>query len=220
MTPAELVLDRPDDRVRFVHGVAVPADSWPGSGPRTVRDGAGRLLGVGEARTSWFPQLNLSYSLGRLAQTRQADALFDLTPESDQLQSSFGLSLSLPALDNFFQNRADVTRAQVELEAREQALRQRRLLVEEAVRTQLIALRNQYETLQVKTRSVEIAEEALRLALEEYRLGTRTFEQLQETRTQEADARRQVIQARYGFVEALLALEEALGGPVRPGAEG
>lgn len=177
---------------------------------------SGARLGVREARTDWFPTLSVNYSLGRLAQTRQGEAFLDLSPESDQLQSSFGLTLSIPALNNYFQTSAGVTRAQVELDQQQEALREERLQVEETVRTQLIALDNQYRTLALATRSLEIAGEALRLAREEYRIGTRTFEQLQETVTGEADARRQVIQARYGFVEALLTLEEAVGAPLAP----
>ena len=48
------------------------------------------------------------------------------------------------------------------------------------MRSQLIALRNQGETLRLAQRSLAIAEEAVRLAREEVRIGTRTFEQLQD----------------------------------------
>ena len=137
-----------------------------------------------------------------------------------EAQSSFSVFLSLPALENYFQDRADVARAQVELENQELGLRERRLTVEQQVRTELINLRNQHQSLELATRSLSIAGETVRLAREEYRLGTRTFEQLQEAVGQEADARRQVIQARYGFVDALLTLEEAVGQPLAPSATG
>lgn len=172
---------------------------------------SGARVGVREARQDWFPQLNANFNYGRLAQTQEADALLDLRPEENEWQSSFSLSLSLPALNNFFGTRADQARARVEVIQQEETLRERRLQVEEQVRTQLIELRNQYQSLQLATRSLDIAGEAVRLAREEYRLGTRTFEQVQEVVTQEADARRQVIQARFGFVDALLTLEEAVG---------
>lgn len=171
----------------------------------------GARVGAREARQDWFPQLNMSFDYGRLAQTQEADALLDLQPEESEWQSSFSVALSLPALNNFFGTRAEQARARVDVVRQEETLRERRLQVEEQVRAQLIELTNQFESLRLAARSLEIAGEAVRLAREEYRLGTRTFEQLQEAVTQEADARRQVIQARFGFADALLTLEEAVG---------
>jgi outer membrane protein TolC len=179
---------------------------------------AGARLGVREARQSWYPNLNLAFDYGRLAQTREAEAFLDFTPQSAEWQSSFSVFISLPVLNNFFGDRAEQARAQVEVDRQELALRDRRLQVEETVRTQLITLRNQFQSLSLAQRSLEIAGEAVALAREEYRLGTRTFEQLQEAVTQLADARRQVIQTRYTFVDALLTLEEAVGQRVAPGS--
>jgi outer membrane protein len=181
---------------------------------------SGARLGVSEARQDWWPTLNLSFDYGRFAQTREADALMDLTPEEADWRSSFSAFLSVPAFNNFLQTRASVTRAQVELDNQEFNLQERRLAVEQEVRTQLINLNNQHQLVALATRSLDIAGETVRLAREEYRLGTRTFEQLQEAVTQEADARRQVIQARYGFVDALLALEEAVGQRLGPSVTG
>jgi outer membrane protein len=181
---------------------------------------AGARLGVREARRSWYPVLNLAFDYGRLAQTREADAVLDLGPDPSEMQSSFSIFLSVPAFNSFFQNRAEQARASVELDNSREALRERRLEVESQVRTEVINLDNAYRSLGLASRSLEIAGEAVRLAREEYRLGTRTFEQLQETVTQEADARRQVIQARFAFMDALLALEEAVGERVGPGGVG
>jgi outer membrane protein TolC len=179
---------------------------------------AGARLGVREARQNWYPNLNLAFDYGRLAQTREAEAFLDFTPQSAEWQSSFSVFISLPVLNNFFGDRAEQAQAQVEVDRQELALRDRRLQVEETVRTQLITLRNQFQSLSLAQRSLEIAGEAVTLAREEYRLGTRTFEQLQEAVTQLADARRQVIQTRYTFVDALLTLEEAVGQRVAPGS--
>jgi len=180
----------------------------------------GARLGVREARRSFFPTLNLAFDYGRLAQTREAEAFMDLKPDESEMQSSFSVFLTVPFLNSWFSNRADQARASVEVDAQEDALRERRLEVERTVRTELINLDNAFRSLTLATRSMEIAGEAVRLAREEYRLGTRTFEQIQETVTQEADARRSVIQARFAFVDALLALEEAVGMRVAPGGTG
>ncbi|MEX0837427.1 MAG: TolC family protein, partial [Gemmatimonadota bacterium] len=118
--------------------------------------------------------------------------------------------------NGFFQKRRAAAEASVELDNRQEADREARLEVEEAVRVARLELENQWETLRLAERSHEIAEEALRLAREEYRLGTRSFEDLRSSFDQEAETRRQVIAARYGFVDALLDLEAAVGEPVGP----
>lgn len=177
---------------------------------------SGAQLGVSEAKESWFPTLGVSFDYGRLAQTRRSDAFLDFSPEPNDWQSSFSIFLGLPVLENFFQDRAELAQAQVELDAQEEQLRERRLEVDRTVRTEWINLNNQYQSLQLARRSFDIAGEAVRLAREEYRLGTRTFEQLQESVTAQADAARQAIQARYGFVDAYLALEEAMGRRLPP----
>jgi outer membrane protein len=177
---------------------------------------SGAELGVTEANESWFPTLAFQFNYGRLAQTVRSEAFLDFTPEPNDWQSSFNISLGVPVLENFFQDRAALAQAQVELDNQEENLRELRLEVDRTVRTEWINLNNQYQSLQLARRSFEIAEEAVRLAREEYRLGTRTFEQLQESVTSQADAARQVIQARYGFVDAYLALEEAMGRRLPP----
>ena len=177
---------------------------------------SGAELGVSEANESWFPTLTVNYNYGRLAQTVRSDAFFDLTPEPNDWQSAFQIRLGVPLLENFFQDRATLAQAQVELDAREEDLRKERLEIDRTVRTEWINLNNQYQSLQLARRSFEIAQEAVRLAREEYRLGTRTFEQVQESVDQGAEAARQVIQARYGFVDAYLALEAAMGRRLPP----
>ncbi len=184
------------------------------------------VAGVDEARVGvasagqWkWPTINLRYNWGPFLQTRESDAFFSFGLE-DRVQSSFSASLSIPFLNDYFGSTAAEAQAKVTLDNQQETLDETRLQTEQEVRSQLINLRDQGETLRLATRSVEIAEDALRLAREEYRLGTRTFEQLQDAVEQEATGRRQVIQARYGFVDALIALETAVGGPVRPAAGG
>ena len=170
--------------------------------------------GVKESRTNWWPSLSASYIYGRYAQTQGQGALFDFTPENDT-QSSFGIQLSLPFFGDYFQNKASIARAVVDLDNADEDLRRTRLAVAEEVRSAILTLRNQYESYQLAQRSFAIAEEALRLAREEYRLGTRTFEQLRESIDSEADARRQVIEADFGFQDGLVTLDEAVGAPLR-----
>ena len=179
--------------------------------------------GLKESRTLWWPSLSASYTFGRFAQTRGRSALFDLTPKNDT-RSSFQLALSVPFFNNFFQNKASIARANVDLDNADEELRNTRLAAAEQVRVAVLTLRNEYESHSLAQRSLDIAQEALRLAREEYRLGTRTFEQLRESVNAEAEARRQVVEADYGFTDGLMTLEEAVGttidgSPAGSGAE-
>jgi outer membrane protein len=176
-------------------------------------------LGLSEQKNAWWPQLAMGISVSRQAQTPQSKSLFDVTFNED-LDSRFYLQLSVPMFNGFFRNREATERASVDLDNRREAERDTRLRIEETVRSQLLELGNQWESLRLADRSLEIAGEALRLAREEYRLGTRSFEDLRSSFEKEAETRRQVISARHGFVDALLSLEEAVGVRVRASGAG
>lgn len=185
---------------------------------RSQVDGA--RLGREEAGSYKWPTLSASYNLSRFVQTRETDALLDLGYDPDQVQSSFQLQLSVPFLNNYFQNRYSEVQAEVQLANQRETLRQQELEVERSVRESLINLRNLYESYRLALRSQDIAQRATELAREEYRLGARTFQELQQTVEQEGTARRQVIQARFAFFDAVVALESAVGGAVPQDAGG
>lgn len=172
-------------------------------------------LGVSEAKASRWPNLILSYQLGRQTYQQENGGLFDLTHDPNDLYNSFSVRFSLPYLNNYFQNRQQEVQAEVALRNQRESMKETRLRVEREVRAQLIELRNQYAALQGSQRRLDIAEEALRLRREEYRLGTADFDQLQDQVDTERTARRDLITARYTFVNALLDLEDAVGAPVR-----
>lgn len=168
-----------------------------------------------EQRNAWWPEVAFGIDVYRRAQANAGSALFD--PGFDQdLESQFFARLSLPFLNNYFGDRERAERASIALRNERETDREARLEVGKTVRSAVLSLDNQWESLRLAERSREIAEEALRLAREEYRLGTRDFEDLRAAFDNEADTRRQVITARHAFVEALLRLEEAVGSSVRP----
>ncbi|MGD2067865.1 MAG: TolC family protein, partial [Gemmatimonadota bacterium] len=173
-----------------------------------------RRIGVSQAHNAWWPTLSFGYNIYRQAQTQESDALFDVSWDED-LDQRFYAQLTVPFFNDYFGNRRQIEQAEVDLDNSREQLRETRLQTEERVRTELLNLQNQYETLLLNRRSLEIAEEALELAREEYRLGTLTFQELQQSVQDEADARRQVTTARFGFVGALLNLEDAVGVTVR-----
>lgn len=190
--------------------------------PRLRRAGVGvetAQLTTKEARTAWWPTLQLGVNVYRVAQMRETEALFDVSFD-ESMDSRFYAQLSFPMFNDFFRNRQRQVEAAVTLDNQREQERATRLGIEENVRGALLELRTQYESLRLAERSAEIAQEALRLAQEEYRIGTRTFEALRQSIDSEADTRRQVIRARHSFVDALLGLEEAVGVPVGPGGVG
>jgi outer membrane protein TolC len=168
-----------------------------------------------ESKRAWWPTLILNFQVARRARTDRGQALFDVSFDED-LDQQFYIGLQVPMFNDFFQNQQDTHRASIALSIRRAAERDTRLRVEESVRSALLELSNQYESLRLAERSNEIAQEALRLAREEYRIGTRTFEDLRQAIDAEATTRRQLIQGRYAFVDALLSLEEAVGARVTP----
>ncbi|MBW3535041.1 MAG: TolC family protein, partial [Gemmatimonadetes bacterium] len=183
------------------------------SPPVRAADAALGAAGVAldASRESWWPQLQASFDVGRQVQTRETEALFDFGGFGDQLYSQFRVSLSVPFFGDPFGNRVSAARAEVALDDRREALREARMQAEQSVRSSLVALRNQWETLRIAQRALDIAGRALEMAREEYRTGTRTFEALQTSIDLEGQAVRQVITARYGFLDALVTLEDLEG---------
>lgn len=172
-------------------------------------------VGMKESKRSWWPTLILNFQVARRARTDKGDALFDVTFNED-LDQQFYIGLQLPMFNDFFRNQQSIRQSSIAYINRSEAERDTRLRVQESVRSALLELSNQYESLRLAERSGEIAQEALRLAREEYRIGTRTFEDLRQAIDTEATTRRQLIQGRYAFVDALLSLEEAVGARVTP----
>lgn len=174
---------------------------------------------LAESKRAWWPRLFLSYNVARRVQTPQGEALFDVSFD-ERLDQRFGIGISIPMFTDYFGNQRSIHRSAVELRNTREEERAAELRTEQEVRSALLELENQHESLRLAERSAEIAAEALRLAREEYRLGSRSFEDLRSAFDREADTRRQVIQARHSFVDALLSLEEAVGVRIGPGGVG
>lgn len=167
-----------------------------------------------DASRLWWPRLSVGYLIGRRAQTRRTEALFDLSFDED-LDQRFSVGLSIPMFNSYFQNRQSQRQAAVAVQNQTEAERAARLELEQSVRGAHLALDYQWDNLSISERAAEIAAEALELAREEYRLGSSTFQDLRQSIDSEADARRQVIQARHAFARALLDLESAVGTRLR-----
>ena len=165
------------------------------------------------ARALRFPSIGGNYNYGRGTSLRDYDAFgqFDL-PNSGW---GFGISLSVPVF-NGFQTSGQIGTAAIEADNAREGLRQERLQLEQEVLSARIDLQNAYAGVQVATRSVEIARERLDQGQELYRNGTLDFTALQQMINALANAERGLVNAQNQFANALLALEEKVGGPVRP----
>ncbi len=171
-------------------------------------------LGVSEARAGWWPQITAGFDVYKQRFASEGDAIFDPSI-TGSLESQFFVQFSIPVLGGLFRQRMEQQRASVELANSREEDRAARLQLDEGIRGALLDLENEYASFRLANRSAEIAAEALRLAREEYRLGTRSFEDLRSSFELEADTRRQVITARHAFYDAFLALEQAVGVPLR-----
>lgn len=124
------------------------------------------------------------------------------------------LQVSIPLFSGF-QRRRQVEAARVAAEdARERrraAELERRTLVAEAV----LALQTAYKRVSLEERNAAAAVEQLRLARQRYRLGAGDFLELSRAEADHARANRDHLAAVYAFHEALVALEAAVGKPLR-----
>ena len=161
------------------------------------------------ARGSRWPTLSLSFGFNQRTFAQERDALFDLYPDQGRYGST-SMSLSIPLFSRF-QTQARVAEAEVGRGTAQENLRKTRLLLDETVRSRLIALQTAYQGYQIALRSREIAQERLNLAREQFRLGSRTFTELQRDIDDAANAEREVITQLFGFLEARVNLEETVG---------
>jgi len=202
--PSELAAGALIDRAREVNPALLQSAT-------AIRQGE---VGVAQQRAAWWPEIALGVDLYRRDQDPYGDALFR-PPGTSELESQFYVQFSIPILNNYFQRQVERQQATVDLQNRREADRQARLETEQQIRSALLELENQWTSVQLTERALDIAQEALRLAREEYRLGSLSFTDLRQSFEDEAQARRENITARHAFVDALLALEEAVGAPVR-----
>jgi len=124
------------------------------------------------------------------------------------------LQVSIPLFSGF-QRRRQVEAARVAADDARQRLRaaelERRTMVAEA----LLTLETAYRRVSLEERNASAAAEQLRLARQRYRLGAGDFLELSRAEADNARANRDHLAAVYSFHEALVALEAAVGRPLR-----
>ena len=165
------------------------------------------------ARRAHWPPLTISFNARQSTfGDDYAGFLQGFPDRSRSGGASFGISI--PILQGF-DNKAQIIRAEISLVNQEETLRETELVVEEAVRSRLIALETAHQSYLITIRSREIAQERLRLGREQFRLGSRTFAELQQDIDAASQAERGVINQLFALERALADLEEMVGEELR-----
>jgi outer membrane protein TolC len=165
------------------------------------------------ARRAHWPPLTISFNARQSTYSDEYAAFMSAFP-NDSRSGGASFGITIPIFQGF-NNKARIVQAEVALANQEEALRETRLLVEEAVQSRLIALETAYQSYVITLRSRDIAQERLRLGREQFRLGARTFTELQQDIDAASQAERAVINQLFALEQALANLEEMVGEELR-----
>jgi outer membrane protein len=131
-----------------------------------------------------------------------------------QTPPSFGLTVTWPIL-NGFTREYQVQQARAAADDARHQRREEELNRRAAVATAFLALRTAYLSVGIEERNVAAAAEQLELATERYRLGAGSILELTQAQATRARADQAHLTALYAFHESLVALETAVGRPLR-----
>ncbi|MCJ7628418.1 MAG: TolC family protein [Longimicrobiales bacterium] len=184
--------------------------------PNLIEQEAGVDVGRAQAqsaRRAHWPPLTISFSARQSTYGDEYGGFLDGFPD-DSRSGGASFGITIPIFQGF-NNKARIVQAEVSLSNQEEALRETRLLVEEAVRSRFIGLETAHQSYVITLRSQEIAQERLRLGREQFRLGSRTFTELQQDIDAASQAERAVINQLFALEQALANLEEIVGEELR-----
>lgn len=135
---------------------------------------------------------------------------FDFTSQPFRAQ----VSISLPIFTGFNRSLQIAQAKAAEADARESE-REQALLVEQGVRSGLLAVETEYQSIGVQEAARQAARDQLRLAQDRYRVGIGTALELADAQAALQRAEGDYINAVYGYHSAVAALEAAVGRPLR-----
>jgi len=165
------------------------------------------------ARRAHWPPLTISFSARQGTYGDEYGGFLAPFP-NDSRSGGASFGITIPIFQGF-DNKATIVRAEVSLVNQEEVLRETQLVVEEAVRSRLIALETAHQSYLITLTSRDIAQERLRLGREQFRLGSRTFTELQQDIDAASQAERAVINQLFALEQALANLEEIVGEELR-----
>jgi outer membrane protein TolC len=124
------------------------------------------------------------------------------------------LVVSLPLFTGFGRQ-LDVARASAARKDAEEAVREQALFLRTGIQSRLRAYETAYEAIGVQSANRDAARDQLRLAQDRYRLGSGTSLELSDAQNAVQRAESDYINAVYLYHRALVALEAAVGRPLR-----
>lgn len=124
------------------------------------------------------------------------------------------LVVSLPLFTGFGRQ-LDVARASAARKDAEEAVREQALFLRTGIQSRLRAYETAYEAIGVQSANREAARDQLRLGQDRYRLGSGTSLELSDAQNAVQQAESDYINAVYLYHRALVALEAAVGRPLR-----
>jgi outer membrane protein len=164
---------------------------------------------VRSARAPYLPNIDVTFSKGG----NGYDKFYGLGDPFAYTQS-FGIRLSYPLFNNF-QREDALTRARVQEENADAALRDARFAAQQNIIQQLGTLRTAEERIQIQLASVTAATEDLRVQQQRYTLGASTLLDLLTSQLTLTQARAQLIQARQDYRVARAQIEATIGRDLR-----
>ena len=168
---------------------------------------------AGAAVGARWPTISLSAGVNRSLSLPTYDAFGELNPRNRSF--GIGLQVQMPIFTRF-QTSANIAAAHARADNADEDLRAGRLQLETSVRSALVDLRNAHQALLLAERSAALSRTRQDLAQQQYRLGAIGYQNLQQVIDGAAQAERQAVGARFTFALALVAIEELVGGEVRP----
>ena len=184
--------------------------------PRIVQLAALADAANAEAGASYgarWPTITANAGFSRSLSLPSYSAFGELNPRNRAF--GFGLQVQVPIFTRF-QTTANIAGANARADNAEEDLRAGHLQLETDVRSAVVDVRNAHQALVLAERSAALSRTRQELAQEQYRLGAIAYQNLQQVIDGAAQAERQAVAARFNFALALVAVEELVGGQVRP----
>jgi outer membrane protein len=161
---------------------------------------------VRSARTSYLPTVDLTYSRSG----NGFDKYYGIGSQSLAYTNNFSIRLAYPVFNNY-QREDALTRARVQADVADAAVRDARLAAQQAFVQQLGALRTAQQRIALQQVSVDAAREDVRVQQQRYTLGASTLLDLLTSQSTLDAARSALIQARQDFRVARAQLEALVG---------
>lgn len=162
-------------------------------------------------RSQYLPSISLGAQFSRSQQSGKTES-WTLAPRN--VNNTYSLSLRWDLFDGFTRE-YNVATQRVSRDRAIEAERQLRLGLEKDVRDAYYTLANVYNQLQITGRNRDLAERRLNLERERYRLGAASQLELRDAQVGYAQAETDNLQKTLEYQSSLIALELAVGRPLR-----